>query len=80
MSRTVAVRTNKLTIGDTVQLGNMFDGFEYATIAGVEEIQDRPYSRKVHIRFNHGNVGEMVYGVGSFWDVVKADNQLTEGK
>jgi hypothetical protein len=71
MSRTIAIRTIELAVGDTIQLGNMFDGFEYATIDAVEKIEGRPQSRNVHIRFSHGGVGVMVYGVGSVWDVKK---------
>jgi hypothetical protein len=71
MSRTIATRTIELAVGDTVELGNMFDGFKYVTIDAVEKIEGRPQSRNVHIRFNHGGVGVMICGVGSSWDVVK---------
>jgi hypothetical protein len=71
MARTTATRTIELAVGDTVRFGNMFDGFEYATVAAVEKVEGRPQSRNVHIRFNHGGVGVMLYGVGSVWDVVK---------
>jgi hypothetical protein len=71
MARTIATRTIELAVGDTVQFGNMFIGFEYATIDAIEKIEGRPQSRNVHIRFSHGGVGVMVYGVGSVWDVVK---------
>jgi hypothetical protein len=71
MSRTIATRTIKLAVGDVVEFGNMFDGFEYATIDAVEKVEGRPQSRNVHIRFNHGGVGVMLYGVGSIWNVMK---------
>jgi hypothetical protein len=71
MTRTTPVRTIALTVGDTVRFGNVFDGFEYATVAAVEKIQGRPQSRNVHIRFNHGGIGVMLLGVGSTWDVMK---------
>jgi hypothetical protein len=70
MSNTTATRTNKLAIGDTVRFGNILDGFTHATIVAVENIEGRPHSRKVHMRFSHGGVGAQVYGVGSIWDVL----------
>ncbi len=71
MARTIATRTIKLAVGDTVELGNMFDGFKHMTIVAVEKVEGRPQSRNVHIRFSHGGVGVMMCGVGSIWDVVK---------
>jgi hypothetical protein len=68
----VAVRTNKLNANDEVQFGNIFHGFEYATVVAVTEIANRPYSRHVHVRFNHGNVAVLTYGVGATWYVVQA--------
>lgn len=72
MARTIATRTNKLAVGDTVEFGNVFAGFTYGKVLGIDEVEGRPLKRGVLIRFDSGGVAQLVEGVGATWQVVKA--------
>jgi hypothetical protein len=68
----VTVTTMNLRAGDTIQTGNMWDGFWTYTI---QEITPSPYSKTkmaVTILYNHGGSYIEYSGKNTRWSVVKA--------
>lgn len=71
MARTTATRTNKLAVGDTVEFGNMFAGFTYGKVLGIDAVEGHPRKLGVLVRFDSGGVAQLVEGIGATWHVVR---------
>jgi hypothetical protein len=65
--------TAKLKVGDVIQHGNMFTGFNYTTVV---ELNHSNHSNMMQVleKFGRGGVAGNWYGKNAIWYVVKEAN------
>jgi len=62
--------TSQLTVGDMIQNGNIFHGFNYYSVVDLQPTPLKPRSIKITLQFNHGGSESITVGKNAQWDVV----------
>lgn len=68
----VTVTTTRLRAGDTIQVGNLFDGFWTYTIQDIQPSTYKKTKMAVTILYSHGGTYTEESGKNTRWSVVKA--------